>query len=326
MKKILIIFVCVLMSVMMFAACAQPAAAPADKPTQVAQATESADAQSTESAAPAQQAGVTVTDMMGKEVTIEKTDKIVSLTPAGTEMVFSMGRGDSLVGIDGFSNFPEQTAQIKVVGDFNGPDLEAIAALEPDVIFSGNTLQQDAIDGLEKLGLKVVCVEATTYEQIPQAITLVGDVLSTQDAATDMIANIGMAEEAAKEAASKNPKTKEPKSVYYAMSYGDMGNWSSGPGSFINSIVELCGGVCVTKDAQFPWVEFPIEDLVSANPDIVLLASDGGTLEEMAKAQGYKELDAVKNGSAYIVNADVISRPGPRIAEAITMISELINK
>lgn len=264
-----------------------------------------------------------VTDMMGNalSLTISPDDKIVSLTPAGTEIVFALGAGGKLVGVDAFSTYPEETQQIEVVGDFNGPDVEKIISLEPNIVLSGNTLQQDSIDQLNELGLQVVCVEATTFEQIPEAMTLVGELLQTPDEAAQVVQNIDNAIAAAKEHAPT-----ESKSVYYAMSYGDMGYWTSGPGSFINTMIELAGGTCVTADGGYPWIEYPVEDLVAANPDIILIASDSGDVESFSATPGLGDLDAVKNGAVYVVDADVLSRPGPRIAEAVAMISDILNK
>ena len=109
------------------------------------------------------------------------------------------------------------------------------------------------------------------------------------------------------------------------MSYGDMGNWTSGPGSFINTMIEAAGGKCVTEDAAAAWLEYPVEDLVKANPDIILLDSSMGSTDDIASAQGYADLDAVKNGKVYSIDADVFTRPGPRIAEAIATISDIVN-
>ncbi len=261
-------------------------------------------------------------DMSGEAVTLTAVpEKIVSLTPAGTETVFAMGMGDKLVGIDAFSNYPEETKNIAVVGDFNGPDIEKIISLEPDVVFAAVGLQKDSVENLKKMGIPVVVVEASKYEDIPTAINLMGTILNKSTEAGKIIEEIKKAEEVAKSSAPK-----ESKRVYYAMSYGDMGNWTSGQGSFINTIIEIAGGTPITKDIEFMWVEYQMEDLLKADPQIVLLASDGGELAGLKNALGYKDLDAVKEGRAYQIDADVLSRPGPRIADAIKMISDIINK
>ncbi len=319
-RKIISLLVCVLLALAVFAGCAQhaPTASQSTEATQSASAAPSEQAQSSEQP---DAVGMSVTDMAGNEVTVAKADKIVSLTPAGTEIVCALGAEKQLVGIDAFSNYPQSVASLEIMGDFNGPDVEKVAAAEPDVVLAGTGLQSDAVDKLSELGIAVVVVEATTFEDIPKSIELVGKILGMEDSAKQVTEGINTV---VKNAQDKKPT--EEKTVYYAMSYGDMGNWTSGPGSFINTMIELAGGKCVTENQSAPWIEYSMEDLVAANPDIILLDASMGSTEDLKLVAGYKDLDAVKNGNVYAIDADVFTRPGPRIGEAILTISEILNK
>ncbi len=319
-KVLLISLVCALL----LTGCAGTAADPAAASSAAAAASPSAAA--SETAAPSAEtqsaaAGITVTDMLGREATLNSAERIVSLAPSATEILFALGVGDKIVGVDAFSDYPEEAKGKEIVGDYNGPDVEKIVSLNPDVVFCGNTLQEELIGELENLGLPVVATEAVAFEDIQKSIEMMGEITGKQDAAKTIVDSINSAAENAKKNAPKEPKT-----VYYAMSYGDMGNWTSGPGSFINTMIELAGGVPVTKDATDSWLEYPVEDLVSQDPDIILVSSDMGSLEDISKVQGYADLTAVKNGKVYQLESNVVSRPGPRIAEAITMISDILNK
>ena len=264
---------------------------------------------------------IAVTDMVGREVTVKSAERIVSLAPSATEILFALGVGDKIVGVDAFSDYPEETKNIEVVGDYNGPDVEKIVSLSPDIVFCGNTLQEEMIGELEKLGLTVVATEAVAFEDIQKSIEMMGNIVGEQDAAKTVVDSINSAVETAKQNAPKEEIT-----VYYAMSYRDMGNWTSGPGSFINTMIELAGGVPVTKDAADSWLEYPMEELVNRDPDIILLSSDMGSAEDISNVQGYADLSAVKNGKVYQMEANILSRPGPRIAEAIAIISDILNK
>ncbi|MEA4854117.1 MAG: ABC transporter substrate-binding protein [Christensenella sp.] len=316
-RKILALLCAVLLCITVFAGCVQnntpqeTEGAATPKPTE-----EIASASPSASASP-----VVVTDMSGNTVTVDSAEKIVSLTPAGTEIVCALGAEDKLVGVDDSSDYPRSVDKIEVVGDFNGPDIEKIVALEPDVVLAGNMLQHDEIDQLTALGITVVSIEATAFEDIKKSITMVGKILDASQEANKINKKI---DEALKEAEENKPE-KSP-TVYYAMSYGDMGNWTSGPGSFINSMIEAAGGTCVTADAQASWLEYSLEDLVAANPDIILVDSSMGSAGDIENAPGYEDLDAVKKGHVYIVDADVFTRPGPRIAEAVKAVSEIVNQ
>ena len=151
---------------------------------------------------------------------------------------------------------------------------------------------------------------------------LMGEILGKQPEAQAVVDDIAAAVKEAEQNAPEQAPT-----VYYAMSYGDMGNWTSGPGSFINTMIEIAGGDPITKDAEYPWIEYPMEDLVNQDPDIILVSSDmGSNADDMAQVQGYEDLTAVVNGDVYVMQADILSRPGPRIADAIRAISEVLNK
>ncbi len=322
-KNLIAVLLCAFLCAAVFAGCAQAEPQKStDSPQDALQsATASESAQETESAEQSAAGGITVMDMSGEEITVLAADKIVSLTPAGTEIVCALGAAKRLVGVDAFSNYPEITQSLEVVGDFNGPDVEKVVALEPDVVLAGNTLQKEAVDSMKKLGLTVVSVEATTFEDIPKSIRLTGEILGAQTEAEQVIADIDAAVQKAQE-----NKPAQEKTVYYAMSYGDAGNWTSGPGSFLNTMIELAGGKCVTQGQAAEWIEYPVEDLVAGNPDIILVDASMGSAGDISTAQGYADLGAVKQGRVYEVNADVFTRPGPRIAQAIEQISEILNR
>ena len=109
------------------------------------------------------------------------------------------------------------------------------------------------------------------------------------------------------------------------MGLGEYGNWTSGEGSFINTVMEMCGATCVTAGSPVPWMDYPVEDLVTADPDILLVSA--WVTEEQLKAEvGYSGLTAVGEGDYYFINPDIIERPGPRISEALQEIHGSILK
>lgn len=258
------------------------------------------------------------TDAMGNEVEAVDTAelRIVSTAPSATEILFALGLGDKIVGIDVNSTYPPETADIEVVGDFNGFDLEKVIALEPTVVFAGNGLQHEDIARLEEAGLKVVASEATYYEDIAKSITLIGTTVGKEAEAAALNEQIVQIEVAVKEKA--QTISKKP-TVYYVMGIGEYGNWTSGEGSFINSVIEMAGGTCVTAGTASEWLEYPVEQLVVDDPDI-LIVSQYIAEADLTAAVGYADLTAVKDKRYYFINPDIIERPGPRIGEALQAI------
>ncbi|MCK5128912.1 MAG: ABC transporter substrate-binding protein [Clostridiales bacterium] len=269
---------------------------------------------------------VTIIDVLGNELTLpeEKPTKIISLTPANTEMLFALGLGEYVIGVDEYSNYPAEASAIDKVGDFTGPNVEAILALEPDLILAGNKLQIDAVTQLKELGLNIAAVEATTYDEIPASIKLVGDLTMTQDVAQQLIDDMKVAEEAI--IAKANTYEGEPISSYYILSAGEYGNWTSGPGSLINDMFELIGVQTVTNiEGAVPWMDFSLETLITEDPDILLMSGHAFlTVEALVAMDGYKELTAAKEGKVYIVDGDITGRPSVRIVEALEILYNAI--
>lgn len=259
----------------------------------------------------------TVTDLTGKEVTIASADRIVSLAPSNTEIVVAEGGEEQIVGVDEASKDQVPTAQI--VGDFNGPDVERIVSLSPDVVLAGNSLQQDAIEQLRSFGVPVVSAEATDWDQVQESFQLVGEILDDPQAANRLGAQLASTIADVEEVAPSTPLT-----VYYVLSFGDAGNWTSGEGSFVNQMIEYAGGMPVTKGTASAWLDYPMEDVIAADPDCIILSSEAGSYAELAEAAGYADLRAVQNGLVFEVNADVVSRPGPSLNEGLLAISGIL--
>lgn len=262
------------------------------------------------------------TDAMGNKVEAVETEEltIVSTAPSATEILFALGCGENIVGIDISSTYPPEAASIEVVGDFNGFDVEKVIALEPDVVFAGNGLQHADIARLEEAGLKVVASEATYYDDIAKSITLIGSVVGKEAEAAALNEQIVEVEAAVTEKASA---LAQKPSVYYVMGIGEYGNWTSGEGSFINSVIEMAGGTCVTANTENEWLKYPLEDLVTSDPDI-LIVSQWVEEADLVVALGYADLTAIKKGHYYFINPDIIERPGPRIVEALQAIQGYI--
>ncbi len=265
------------------------------------------------------------TDALGNEVNEAETQQaqelnIVSTTPSSTEILFALGCGESIVGIDGSSDYPEQTADIEKVGDFNGFDIEKVIALEPDVVFAGNGLQAELIQTLQDAGLNVIATEATYYEDIAASITLIGKAVGKEAEAKKLNDEIAAAE---KVITDKAAEIETKPTVYYVMGIGEYGNWTSGQGSFINTVMEMAGGVCVTAGSEAEWMKYPLEDLAVDDPDI-LIVSQNVAEQDLLADPGYKDLTAVKNGTYYFINPDLSERPGPRITQALEIIQGYI--
>ena len=261
-----------------------------------------------------------LTDMVGRQVELPaQVETVVSLASSNTEILYAIGAGDMLIGRDSYSDYPEEVADVAVVGDFNGPNIEAIAEAQPDVALASSLLE-DVINQLTDLGITVFCTEASDYEGIYTSIELIGTICGKTEEASALCAQMRETIDAVHAAAA----TENQPTVYYVMSFGEYGEWSGGPGSFINTAIELAGGIPVTKDMGETWVNPSIEQVIELDPDIILLSSLY-TIEDLSAANGYADMRAVKEGNVYLVNPDLVELPGPRIAEAVTTFGEIFS-
>ncbi len=261
----------------------------------------------------------TVTDVLGREVEVASAQRIISLTPSNTEILFALGLGDRVVGVDAYSNYPAEAAAIEAkCGDYAGPNVELIVSLQPDLILAGNKLQADAIAQLEGLGLTVVAAEADTYAGIPDSIRLIAKAAGADP--EPLLGDMAAKEQSILDAVAG----KEPVSVYYAVSFGDWGDYTVGPGSFIYEILEKLGAEPVTSDSPVAWPMYSLEQLVSKNPQVILLGADEARAKEFFLQTGYKDLPAVKEGRVYTVDPDMASRPAPRVLEAMRQMAEAL--
>ena len=272
-------------------------------------------------AAPAKAAGfpVTITDDASRTVTIATEPKrIVSLAPANTEIVYSLGIFDRLVGVTTYDDYPAQVKSVAKVGDFQTPNLEAIAAAKPDVILVTGGVQADVISKLEAIGAKVVVVDPQTLDGVFAAIGTVAKVTGTTAKGEAVVADMKaqLADIADKVAGAK------PVRAFVEIGWNPL--YTAGPGTLLDDLLTQAGGVNVVK--QKGYVGYSVEQLVKDQPDVYLgTLSSIGDPATMAKRPGYSALPAVKAGKVFSLTDDLVSRPGPRVVQGVLEIAKALH-
>lgn len=264
-----------------------------------------------------------VVDLAGYTFDIKpdfKVNRIVSMMPSNTEILCALGLEDKIVGRDAFSNYPETVTKIPSVGDAFKTDIEKIIALKPDVVFVGNTFNPDTMKKLRDAKLLVVTSEASAitknakHTSIFDSIDLIGSVCRKEKEAAAL--NLKMMQDL-EEIFNKN-YTRKDKKVYFVLGFGQYGDWTAGPHSFIDELITLAHGYNIVNDypAADLFLKFSVEKIAASNPELILIDSYTFT-NDFYKAPGYKDLTAVKDKKVFVLNADLVSRPGPRIVEAL---------
>ena len=265
------------------------------------------------------------TDGLGREITLESTpQRIVSLAPSNTEILFAVGAGSQVVGRDEFSDYPAEATSIEVIGgSFGEYNVEAIVALEPDLVLAAEINPPELVQQLEDLGLTVYYLaNPTTLEGMYVNLETVA-ALSGHDA-TQLVdslkARVAAVDEKIMPLSSKIP-------VFYEIDASDPTKpWTYGPGTFGDLLIDRAGGYNIGNVASDPYPQLSLEQIVLANPSVIILGDAiwGVTPESVVERAGWETIPAVQSNSIFPIDDNLISRPGPRLVDGLEQLAKLL--
>ncbi|SNX53228.1 ABC transporter substrate-binding protein [Thermoanaerobacterium sp. RBIITD] len=258
-----------------------------------------------------------VTDFMGREVTIDKAPKrIVSLSPSTTELIYALGAGKKVVGVTDYDDYPEEVKSVAKVGGFKGPNMEAIAAQKPDIIFASTLSGKDQMDALQKTGIPVLVLEAKDINQIYDSIKIIGQITGNEKKGDEVIQTM---KDKIKEI---SDKVKDLPKVNTFFVVDTNGNFTAGKGTFIDELINLAGGKNVADDVN-GWAQYSMEQLLQKNPDTIITSPHASNSNNIKDMQGYKDTKAAKDGKIFIIsNDDIINRASNRIVLGLEEIAK----
>jgi iron complex transport system substrate-binding protein len=276
-------------------------------------------------ASPAPAFPVTLTDDEGTKVELKaEPKKIVSLTPAETEILFAIGAGDRVVGkVEDIANFPPEAKDLPVVGTFNGVDVEKIVGADTDLVIAGGSggTPKDAIDKLRSLGVPVLVVYAPDVAGVLKDVALTGAATGQAAEAADLAATMqaGFDQVATATAGVSKPR------VFYET--GDQPSiFGIADDSVYARMIELAGGTPITTGSPTNW-EMSTEKLVAADPELIILGDSayGVTADAVAKRAGWAGLTAVKAKAIKPIDDILVTRPGPRLVDGLRLLVAAIH-
>ncbi len=276
---------------------------------------------------------VTLVDSMGNVVTLtEAPERIVSLAPSNTEILFALGAGDSVVGVTDYCNYPYdfsawvEAGNLTSIGSYYGPSTEPIVALDPDLVLASSG-SLDAAASLKNLGYNVLVIEGYTVEEVLSDILLVGRSVYKNTEASAIVSDMRSRMDAV--ATQLMSSTTIP-TVYHEVWNDPL--MSVGPNTFIDELITLAGGENIFNDATTSWPIISSEAVISKNPDVMffpdMYMGQGNfydTIESVGSRPGWNSITAVENDALYEIDADVISRSGPRLVDALEQIAKMVH-
>ena len=255
-----------------------------------------------------------VTDDLGRRVTVPvKITRIVSLAPSVTEMIYAVGGGDRLVGVTTFCNYPEEAKSIAKIGDTMTPNMESIIALKPDVVFVSTASQIEAfMKTLSGQGIAVYVTNPTSLDGVFKNLKQLGELFGTSDVADKLVGDL----QRRVGVVWKNVEGQKPVRVFVQISREPL--FTIGKQAFLNTILEKAGGGSVTANVDSAYPKLSKETASALNPEAIILSDSEDNREPN---DVFKNSPAVKNSRVFKVNADILSRPGPRLVDALEQIA-----
>ena len=264
---------------------------------------------------------IVVTDSLNRTIRLNSpAQRIISLSPATTEIMYAIGAEKQLIGDAQYCDYPAAAKKLKKYGSFDTINAELVVAAKPDLVLLAAGVQENFLPQLEQAGLKVVVMDAHNLNQIWGNIRLAGKV-SGNDQAANALA--GKLSDRVSHLAKLAAATKNRPGVFFEVWPDPL--MTAGDGTFISNLIDLAGGHNIADGNVKGFGQFSRESLVAANPDIYLLSSHGDKPESLQKRSGFTELGAVKHGRIHIVDDDLVTLPGPRIVDGLAELVKIIH-
>lgn len=245
--------------------------------------------------------------------------RIISCMPSITETLFALGLTREVVGVTENCNYPPEAKLKEKVGRFT-INLEKVVSLKPDMVILLEDAQRKDIKKLSDFGLPVETVNPHSVKDVRDMINILGlktgRVISAYKLTSDMQARIYMVK--------IRYKDKERVPVFVIVGYKPL--ISVGNETFINDIIKIAGGTNIAKEAKSPYPQYNFEQLISIDPEAIVILKGVISEEDFFEDKRWEELRAVINGKILFIDPDIISRPGPRVVEAIEEIAEFLHE
>jgi len=270
---------------------------------------------------------IEVTDQMGRVVKLEKfPERIISLAPSNTEIVFALGLGDKLVGVTDFCDYPEAAQEKPKIGGFSIPNIEEVVALSPDLILATQRHEASIIPALEGRGLAIFALAPKTLDEVLESITLVGEITDREEEASQLVSEMSNRIKAVTDKIDNLPEAQRLK-VFY-MTWHDPLKTAGGD-TWYEELITKAGGINIAHDLSgFPAIN--LEAVIDANPQVIITGVGMGTGEDLplqfAKTEErLRNVDARINNRVYGINLDLSGRAGPRIVDGLEKFAESIH-
>jgi len=271
-----------------------------------------------------QASAATFTDEVGRRVEVnEAPRRIVSVAPNVTEILFTLGLGDRLVGVSTYCQYPPEALKIEKVGGYINPSLEKIVALRPDLVVGiAEGDLRTFVDRLAALKIPVYIANPRDALEVLTSIRKIGEITFAQEPAREIVRSM---EEKIRRIQDRVQGRPRPR-VLHILDFNPL--ISAGKGTFVDDLIRLGGGRNVAETATGKYPHFSMEEVLVQDPEVILLASmksQDPLVKQRRWWERWKTISAVKQGRIYVLDSDLIHRPSPRMGEGLEQVARAIH-
>lgn len=255
----------------------------------------------------------------GDEIVLEaEPERVISVGPNITELIYSLGAEEKLVGRTEYCDYPNEVLSVDTIGTLYTPDTEKILSLEPDLVIASIHFKEESRTQLEEFGIPVlVLYEKTDVTGVYKMIDTMGTALNVKEVSQEVVADM----EERINAVEEKVKDAEPVDIYYVVGFGESGDFTAGGDTFIHGILTAAGGRNIAEEVN-GW-SYSVESLLEADPEVILLSEE--EYDGFIAMEPYCELSAVKNGKVYTIDGNMLDRQCVRNADAIEEIARMLH-
>lgn len=259
-----------------------------------------------------------IKDCRGKTITITKEPmRIISLTPNNTEILFAIGAGSKIVGVNSWSDYPAAAKKKTSVGD-RVINVEKVISLKPDLVVAHGFLNGEAVRSLEAYKMKVFVIDPKTIKQLASDIRTTGKLVNCESKANSIADKLIQVRA---DILNNSRKYKSKPKVLFTVQSDPL--WAAGPQTFVDEMITIAGGQNLASDIKPGFNQFSTEMAVSRNPDVIIITFKGD--KHLFTGGQWGVTNAAKKHRVYEINPDITVRPGPRLIDGMKEIAKMVH-
>lgn len=268
-----------------------------------------------------------ITDDLGRNVLVEKIpERIISLAPSNTEILFALGLGDKVVGVTDYCTYPPKAIEKPKVGGFNTVNIETVVSLTPDLLLATQIHNKTIIPALERLNLTVVALSPETLTGVIDDIKLIGNITGTPKESSQLTGDLQKRIDAVKSKTGKLTQEQKPTVLYLTWHDPLM---TAGKGTLADDVITMAGGINIAGDISGNS-NITLEIVIDRNPQIIVASVGMGSGEDLPwqyvnTESRLKATDALIHNRVYKIDGDLIHRSGPRIVDALEIMAQFLH-